>query len=159
MQRDGASGADRVPIDRQPWAATWTRRRFLADSGVAAAGLLGGLGAACSDSDKGSAAKPVPPSGATSTTGTVPAPPDPAGIVIADLPTEEQIFGWIEEVVSHGIRRPGYPADVWAEDWIQQQFRDTGLQNVHREDVPLRSWKPGTSSLHATAATGEARDI
>ncbi len=100
--------------------------------------------------------KPVPRS--TSAT-TVPAKPDSAGIVVGDLPPEEQVFGWIEEVVSHGIRRPGYPADVWAEGWIQQQFRDMGLENVHREEVPLRSWKPGTSSLRVTTATGETRDI
>jgi hypothetical protein len=161
MQRDDNDArAQPAPIDRQPWITTWTRRRFLAGSGVAAAGLLGGLGAACSDSDKGSIGKAgastVPPTGASTS---VPAPPDPAGIVVADLPSEEQVFGWIEEVVSHGIRRPGYPADVWAENWIQQQFRDVGLENVHREDVPLRSWKPGTSSLRATTAAGETRDI
>ena len=37
---------------------------------------------------------------------------DAAGIAIADLASEEQMFGWIAEVVNHGIRRSGYPADV-----------------------------------------------
>jgi hypothetical protein len=142
-------------VDEHPWTTRWSRRRFLAGSGIAAAGLVGGFGAACSTSDRSSV--PKRPAGATSTT--APAQPDSAGIVVGDLPSEEQVFGWIEEIVRHGIRRPGYPADVWAERWIQQQFRDIGLENIHREPVPLRSWKPGTSSLRVTTAAGETRAI
>jgi hypothetical protein len=153
---DHGSRALGAPTGQQPWITSWTRRRFLAGAGVAAAGLAGGLGAACSGSGGGSARKPIPRSTSSST---APNKPDPAGIVVGDLPSEEQVFGWIKEVVSHGIRRPGYPADVWAEGWIQQQFREMGLENVHREAVPLRSWKPGTSSLRVTTATGETRDI
>ena len=78
---------------------------------------------------------------------------------MGDLPSEDQVFGWIREVVSHGIRRPGYPADVWAEGWIQQQFHDMGLEDVHREAVPLRMWKPARSSLRVTTAAGQTRDI
>ena len=43
------------------------------------------------------------------------------------VPDEGQIYGWIEDVFSHGVRRPGYPADRWAEGWLQEQFRGFGL--------------------------------
>ena len=46
--------------DEQPLTTRWSRRRFLAGSGVAAVGLLGGLGGACSDSDGGSASQDAP---------------------------------------------------------------------------------------------------
>ncbi len=64
-------------------------------------------------------------------------------IVAAHLPSETAIFGWIEEIFGHGVRRPGYPADVWAEHWIEDKFREFGLENVHREPVPFRKWEPG----------------
>src|SRR5262245_59454876 len=35
------------------------------------------------------------------------------------LPSTVDIMGWIAKVVEQGVRRPGYPADVWAEGWIR----------------------------------------
>ena len=34
------------------------------------------------------------------------------------LPREDAIFAAIGEIFARGIRRPGYPADRWAEEWI-----------------------------------------
>jgi hypothetical protein len=122
---------------------------------------VGGLGAACSSGSGGAADRTG--SASTEHVGTtVPERAkvrDPAGITVADLPTEDQVFGWIEEIVSHGIRRPGYPADVWVERWIEQQFREMGLEDVHTEPVPLRRWQPGTTKLTATTSTGETKDV
>jgi hypothetical protein len=61
--------------------------------------------------------------------------------------SEQQIFAWIEEVFRRGIRRPGYPADRWAEGWIEQRWHDLGLENVRREPVSLPSWEPGRCAL------------
>ena len=66
--------------------------------------------------------------------------------------SEQQIFGWIEEVFRRGIRRPGYPADRWAEGWIEQRWRDLGLEHVRREPVSLPSWEPGRCGLTVTDA-------
>ncbi len=120
----------------------WSRRRFLATSGAAAAFL-----AACT-SGSDAAGRPVRR-----------ARPDASGIASADLPTEEQIFGWIERIVGRGVRRPGYPADVWAEGWIEQQFRRLGLHDVRREPVPVKKWEPGSSSLTVTTAAGTTRRL
>lgn len=76
-----------------------------------------------------------------------------------DLPSTDQIYGWISEIFGRGIRRPGYPADVWTEDWIERQFSAYGLENVHREPVRFRKWEPGRSLLRVTTATGAVRDL
>jgi hypothetical protein len=48
------------------------------------------------------------------------------------IPAEPQIHAWIEEIFGHGIRRPGYPADRWAETWIEEQLRAAGLERLRR---------------------------
>ena len=71
------------------------------------------------------------------------------------LPSEDAIYGWIEEVFSKGVRRPGYPADRWAEDWLQEQFRGFGLENVRAEPVDLWYWKDRNASLEVVAGETE----
>ncbi|KYK35958.1 MAG: hypothetical protein AYK19_01765 [Theionarchaea archaeon DG-70-1] len=51
------------------------------------------------------------------------------------IPSEEAIFSHVATIVDQGIRRPGYPADVWVETYIEEQFRKYGLQNVRKEKV------------------------
>jgi hypothetical protein len=66
----------------------------------------------------------------------------------ADLvPSDRQILGWIEDVFSRGIRRPGYPADRWAEGWIERTLRELGLEAVRREAVTLPYWEPKGCTL------------
>jgi hypothetical protein len=60
---------------------------------------------------------------------------------------EADIYAWIEEVFSHGVRRPGYDADRWAEGWIQERFRELGLDSVRAEAVALPFWKPQDARL------------
>lgn len=71
------------------------------------------------------------------------------------IPDERQIFAWIEEIFAHGVRRPGYPADRWAESWIQDQFRALGLQGVRAEPVTMSSWEPQEASLEVSAKGGD----
>ncbi|HWQ27606.1 MAG TPA: hypothetical protein VNN12_01125, partial [Dehalococcoidia bacterium] len=75
------------------------------------------------------------------------------------VPREERIFGWIEEVFSRGIRRPGYPADRWAETWIAEHFRAFGLERVRAEPVELPVWEPRSWSLIARASDGRELDV
>jgi hypothetical protein len=67
------------------------------------------------------------------------------------LPGEARIFGWIEEIFGHGVRRPGYDADRWAERWLQEQFRGLGLERVRAEPLELPYWEPRSCSLTVTA--------
>ncbi len=63
------------------------------------------------------------------------------------VPAEPQISAWIDEVFRHGIRRPGYAADRWAEQWTQDHFTRLGLVNVRTEPVETPYWEPRSSSL------------
>jgi hypothetical protein len=71
------------------------------------------------------------------------------------IPAEHEIYGWIERVFSQGVRRPGYPADVWTEDFVVERFNELGLQNVRREPVELLRWEPRSATLTVTPAGGE----
>jgi len=53
-----------------------------------------------------------------------------------------QIFAWIEVVVAQGIRRPGYAADRWVEQWAAERFSAFGLAEVRLEPVELPYWEP-----------------
>jgi hypothetical protein len=72
----------------------------------------------------------------------------------ADVPAAATIHGWIETVVAEGIRRPGYAADQWAEQWCADRFREMGLQHVALEPVEVLRWEPTEWSLDVTAADG-----
>ena len=74
------------------------------------------------------------------------------------IPTEEQIYGWIQAVFDRGIRRPGYPADRWSEQHCIERFQALGLENVRQEPVELPCWEPRQASLHVTAG-GQALDL
>jgi hypothetical protein len=76
-----------------------------------------------------------------------------------DVPDEDAIAGWVTDVVAQGIRRPGYPADDWAEGWIADRFRAFGLVDVRLEPVPVRCWEPTEWSLRVSAADGTDREV
>jgi hypothetical protein len=65
----------------------------------------------------------------------------------AFVPDERTIFGWIETVFARGVRRPGYAADRWTENFCLEQFRALGMENVRLEPVTLPYWEPLESSL------------
>lgn len=69
------------------------------------------------------------------------------------------MYSWVEDVFGHGIRRPGYPADRWAEEWAQQQFRALGLENVRAEPVEMLCWEPRSASLLVTSEADPARRL
>ena len=136
------------PVDR--YDAGWSRRRFLAGTGVVAGGMALGLGS-CSDGSDGAA--PVTSAPSSSTAAAV--APDPAtGIVDSAVPDVDQIFGWIEEVFDQGIRRPGYPANRWAEGWVEDRFREIGLERVRAEPVEAVRWEPVRWTVTVTSAGG-----
>lgn len=74
------------------------------------------------------------------------------------IPDEETIFAWIEEVFGWGVRRPGYPADLRAEAFIEERFGAFGLDNVRLEPVALPRWEPGYHELIVTGA-GETLSV
>ena len=83
----------------------------------------------------------------------------PYGELIAD---EARIYSWIEQVYAQGVRRPGYPADRWAEQFCLDRFRDFGLEKLRLEPVELPYWEPRQWSLTVEddrASGGQTLDI
>jgi hypothetical protein len=121
---------------------TLPRRSFLAGAlaaaGVAAVGCTGGEG-------DGSRAR-------------VPGPRLPDGLTAGDVPENDTIYGWIEEIVDLGVRRPGYEADVRAEELLVERLEEWGL-DVHVEPVEVTRWEPVAWSLVALPADGEPREL
>ncbi|KKL95606.1 hypothetical protein LCGC14_1852910, partial [marine sediment metagenome] len=72
------------------------------------------------------------------------------------IPTTDTIFAWVQEVFAQGVRRPGYPADRWAEQFCLDQFRTLGLENVRLEPVRLPYWEPRQWSLAVSAGGRKA---
>jgi hypothetical protein len=54
---------------------------------------------------------------------------------------------WMDELVDFGIRRPGYPAEARAAEWIEAEFERAGLRNVRREPVEVNRWVPKECSV------------
>jgi hypothetical protein len=68
------------------------------------------------------------------------------------IPSERSIFECIERVFERGVRRPGYPADRWAEEHCLERFRELGLESVRLEPVELPYWEPRRWSLTVAGA-------
>jgi hypothetical protein len=80
------------------------------------------------------------------------------GTVRAELLTDSAtMMAWITEIVSHGIRRPGYAADDWVEGFARDRFVEFGLQDVTLDPVSVDRWEPLQWSLTVwrDAAPGE----
>jgi hypothetical protein len=60
--------------------------------------------------------------------------------VLDSVPDSGWIMDHIREVFDHGIRRSGYPADEWAEQYIHDQFARLGLEHVRLEPVTTPLW-------------------
>jgi hypothetical protein len=63
------------------------------------------------------------------------------------IPSNDKIYDWIRQVFAQGVRRPGYPADRWAEEFCLERLRDFGLENVRAEPVEFPYWEPHRWSL------------
>ncbi len=63
------------------------------------------------------------------------------------LPSVATMLLWVQEVVEQGIRRPGYPADEWTEEFIFQKFESLGLESVRLEPVESSYWKDSHAEL------------
>ncbi|HKM99016.1 MAG TPA: hypothetical protein VJX23_00765 [Candidatus Binataceae bacterium] len=73
------------------------------------------------------------------------------------VPDERTIFKWIETVFSRGVRRPGYAADRWTENFCLERFRQLRLERVRLEPVTLPYWQPVESALIVRADGHESR--
>jgi hypothetical protein len=69
---------------------------------------------------------------------TVKIPPAPYGIAV---PGDDEIFGWIRDIVSHGPRVSGSPASIRATEFVRDSFVASGLQRVAFEPTDTLVWR------------------
>jgi len=63
------------------------------------------------------------------------------------VPSTAEMMSWTSEIFKQGIRRPGYPADYWAEKWVKKQFDRMGLQEVTLDPVQVKKWEANETKL------------
>lgn len=71
------------------------------------------------------------------------------------MPSEERIFGWIEDLVGIGYRRTGTPEGEAAAAYVKCQFEALGLEDVHYETATSWNWQ---FTSHGLSLDGEAID-
>ena len=64
-------------------------------------------------------------------------PPAPYGIAV---PSDDEIFDWIREIVSNGPRVTGSPASIKAGEFVRDSFEVSGLQRVAFEPTNTVVW-------------------
>lgn len=82
-------------------------------------------------------------------------PPLPDGLPDTAVPTKDEMFGWIQQIFAQGVRRPGYPADAWTEQFVLDHFTALGLENVHFEPITVRRWTSNGAQLVVTPNGGD----
>src|SRR4029453_13225175 len=77
------------------------------------------------------------------------------------LPSTGLMLGWIRDIVAQGIRRPGYAADDWTEQWAVERFTDLGLENVRLDPIDVLRWESHSCALWVWPASrpAERREI
>ena len=63
------------------------------------------------------------------------------------VPSTDDMMNWTAEIFNQGIRRPGYPADKWAENWIKEQFEIYNLQDIKFDPIPVKKWEASDAKL------------
>jgi hypothetical protein len=69
------------------------------------------------------------------------------------IPDQRALLNWIDRIHAQGIRRPGYPADRWAEQFCRRRLADLGMEQVRLEPVELPYWEPRAASLRVAAGS------
>ncbi|MEE9379234.1 MAG: M28 family peptidase [Candidatus Lokiarchaeia archaeon] len=63
------------------------------------------------------------------------------------VPSVTEMMAWTRKIFNQGIRRPGYTADYWAENWVKEQFEAMGLLDVTLDPVPVKKWEADDAKL------------
>ena len=67
------------------------------------------------------------------------------------ISTNEEIAGWIQDLVDCGYRRPGTEAGLKAEQYIKRKFEEFGLDQVRLESIEIDVWHRDKWSLTVKA--------
>jgi len=82
--------------------------------------------------------------------------PLPEGV---QVPSEGEIFGWVEDVYNFGIRRTGTEADQQAIEYLQDRLREFGFTDVRAEPFTFDYWEPVSWGLTVQPGTDQAEQL
>lgn len=68
------------------------------------------------------------------------------------LPTEERIYKWIEDVTGFGVRLPDSAGGIMAAEYVRDRFQEFGLTDVAIEETPTIVWSATRSGLKVNGA-------
>ncbi len=74
----------------------------------------------------------------------------------ADLPTTDEVFGYVADIYEMGIRRPGWPAAEQARDYLVASLQAFGFDEVHVEPTKFDLWKENAWGLTVAPGTANA---
>jgi hypothetical protein len=74
-----------------------------------------------------------------------PAPSIPAAG--PELPTSDEVFGYVSDVYQFGIRRPGWPAYYEAKEYLIDKLESFGFEEIHTEPHRFDLWMESEWSL------------
>ena len=66
-----------------------------------------------------------------------------------ELPSVAEMLQWVEAVVAHGIRRPGYPADQWARNSSFRSSSHSALNPCDSNPWSRRSGRTATAKCRS----------
>jgi hypothetical protein len=66
---------------------------------------------------------------------------------VPQLASSQTVMDWIAQIEAQGLRRPGYAADAWTEQWLRDRFVQFGLQDVRLDPIDVMRWEPQQWSL------------
>ena len=66
------------------------------------------------------------------------------------------MMDWIREIVSFGIRRPGWDGQRLTEQFLKRRFAEFGLQDIREEPVPVNRCVPDRTCLSLTGSNTDA---
>jgi hypothetical protein len=69
-----------------------------------------------------------------------------------NVPDENEIFSWIEDMYALGPRRIGTHADHLCEDYLAEHLKSAGFDSVIKTPIPIRLWEPESFSLETQSA-------
>ncbi|TFG23398.1 MAG: M28 family peptidase [Promethearchaeota archaeon] len=70
--------------------------------------------------------------------------PEPINL---EIPDNNTIFNWVEEICETPHRRPGTPEGHRAEDYLVKKLKELGLENVTKDPIDITVWEANNWKL------------
>ncbi len=70
------------------------------------------------------------------------------------VPSDQEIFSWIKSLANTPHRRPGSPEEFSAGQYLVQELQRLGIQEIHQDPIPVKSWRAKEWNLKVEAEAG-----